>query len=89
MRRQAEGTLPMGGTFDILDRLGGLTQVIDPDWVLQALRDTGHDASRTCCLTPEVTCWVVLAMGLFTDLPLEKVFQACRCLRLLDSPGER
>jgi hypothetical protein len=40
-------------------------------------------------LTPEVTCWVVLAMGLFTDLPLEKVFQACRRLRLLEVTPRR
>ena len=89
MRRQAEGTLPMGGTFEVLDRLHGLTQVIHPDWVLQALRDTGHLQSPSCCLTPEVTCWVVLAMGLFTDLPLEKVFQACRRLCLLEVTPRR
>jgi hypothetical protein len=89
MRRQAEGTLPMGGTLDVLDRLQGLTQVIHPDCVLQALRDTGHADFCACCLTPEVTCWVVLAMGLFTDLPLEKVFQACRRLRLLEVTPRR
>lgn len=89
MRRQAEGTLPMGGTFVLLDRLQGLAQVIQPAWVVQALRDTGHVPAATCCLTPEVTCWVVLAMGLFTDLPLEKVFQACRRLRLLEVTPRR
>lgn len=80
MRQQVEGTLPMGGTFDVLDRLTGLAQVIPPDWVRQALRDTGRVNERHCCLTHEVTCWVVLGMGLFTDLPLAKVFQACRRL---------
>jgi hypothetical protein len=84
MRQQADGTLPMGGTFDLFDRVQGLSQVIHPDWVRQALHDTGHANSTTCCLTPEVTCWLVVAMGLFTDLPLEQVFQACRRL----CPGE-
>src|SRR5262245_12600433 len=90
MRRQAEGTLPRCGTFYLLDRLQGLAHVIQPDWVRQALHDTGHgNAPPGCCLTPEVTCWVVLAMGLFTDLPLEKVFQACRSLRLLEVTPRR
>ncbi len=75
----------MGGTVDVLDRLRGLTQVIDPARVRQALLETGHGPGRRCCLTPEVTCWVVLAMGLHTDLPLTKVFEACRCLRLLEA----
>jgi hypothetical protein len=80
----------MGGTFDILDRLQGLAQVIHPDWVRQALHDTGQgNPLPGCCLTPEITCWVVLAMGLFTDLPLEKVFQACRGLRLLEVTPRR
>jgi Transposase DDE domain/Insertion element 4 transposase N-terminal len=89
MRQQAEGTLPMGGTVDVLDRLQGLTYVIHPDTGVQVLHDTGHSGGPACCLTPEVTCWVVLAMGLFTDLPLAKVFQACRCLRLLETTPRR
>jgi hypothetical protein len=35
-------------------------------------------------LTHEVTCWVVLAMGLLTDLPIRQVFKHARRLR----PGE-
>jgi hypothetical protein len=62
----------MGGTFDVLDRLAGLAQVIPPDLVRQVLRDTGRVNPRDGCLTHEVTCWGVLGMGLFTDLPLEK-----------------
>lgn len=80
MRQQRDGRLPMGGTFDMLDRLTGLAQVIPPDWVRQALHQTNRVNPRDCCLTHEVTCWLVLGMGLFTDLPLEKVFQACRRL---------
>jgi hypothetical protein len=74
----------MGGTFAVLDRLAGLTQVIPPDWVLQALHDTDRINLRNCCLTHEVTCWVVLAMGVFTELPLEKVFKACRRMHQLE-----
>ncbi|HEV3256025.1 MAG TPA: IS4 family transposase [Gemmataceae bacterium] len=80
MRWQAEGVLPLGGTFDVLDRLAALAQVIPPPLVQQVLVETGRVNPRACCLTHEVTCWVVLAMGLFTDRPLEKVFQACRSL---------
>ena len=54
----------------ILDRLAGLEQVIRPDDIQQALEATGRVNSRACTLTHEVTLWVVLAMGLFTELPI-------------------
>lgn len=38
-------------------------------------------------LTPEVVLWVVLAMGLFTELPIRQVFKHARRLRVgEDSP---
>jgi hypothetical protein len=62
-----------------------LEQVIGRPAVLQALHDTQCLDTRRCRLTREVTFWVVLAMGLLTDLPIRQVFKACRRLR----PGER
>jgi hypothetical protein len=59
----------------LLDRLLLLQQVIPPAEVWQALRDAGCVDRRRCTLTFEVTCWLVLAMGLLTDLPLRQVFQ--------------
>jgi transposase IS4-like protein/DDE family transposase len=76
--------LPAGETGRVLDRLLLLEQVIGPEHVRQALEDTGCFDSRRCALTREVIFWVVLAMGLLTDLPLRQVFKACRRLR----PGE-
>jgi Insertion element 4 transposase N-terminal/Transposase DDE domain len=77
--------LPVGETGRVLDRLLLLEQVIGPQRVRQALEDTGCCDSRRCRLTREVIFWVVLAMGLLTDLPIRQVFKACRRLR----PGER
>jgi hypothetical protein len=68
----------------VLDRLILLEQVIGPDGVRQALADTACFDSRACQLTREVIFWVVLAMGIWTELPIRQVFKAARRLR----PGE-
>ena len=75
-----ESTLPPGEANRILDRLLLLEQVIPPDEVLQVLADTGCLDSRRCTLTFEVTCWVVLAMGILAELPIRQVFKAARRL---------
>jgi Insertion element 4 transposase N-terminal/Transposase DDE domain len=77
--------LPTGAAGRILDRLLLLEQVIGPEQVRQALEDTGCLDSRRCRLTRAVIFWVVLAMGLLTDLPIRQVFKYARRLR----PGEQ
>src|SRR3954447_21010184 len=79
-RAHRESTLPQGHAGRILDRLLLLEQVIPPADVLQVLEDAGCLDSRRCTLTFEVTCWLVLAMGVLTELPLRQVFKACRRL---------
>ncbi len=78
---QGQCTLPADDAGRILDRLAGLEQVIRPEDVQQALTATGRVNSRRCRLTHEVVLWVVLAMGLLTDLPIRQVFKAARRLR--------
>jgi hypothetical protein len=71
-----------------LDRLAGLEQVIRPDEIRQALTATGRVNTCDCVLTYEVILWVVLAMGLLTDLPIRQVFKHARRLRAgEESPG--
>jgi hypothetical protein len=65
--------------------LAGLEQVISSETIRQVLRDCGRVNARRCRLTFEVTLWVVLAMGLFTDLPIRQVFKRTRFAR----PAER
>jgi hypothetical protein len=77
--------LPADETGRVLDRLAGLTQVIRPEDLQQALAATGRVDSRPCQLTHEVVIWIVLAMGIFTDVPIRQVFKLSRRLR----PGER
>jgi Transposase DDE domain/Insertion element 4 transposase N-terminal len=77
-------TLPTGEAGRVLDRLLLLEQVIGRDEVPQVLHDTGCLDRRRCRLTREVTFWVVLAMGVLTDLPIRAVFKHARRLR----PGE-
>ena len=55
--------------------------MIRPEDVQQAVTATGRVNSRSCRLTHEVVLWVVLAMGLLTDLPIRQVFKAARRLR--------
>ncbi len=79
---QGQCTLPPDDSGRILDRLAGLEQVISPQAVRQALELTGRINQRTCQLTHEVICWVVLAMGLLTELPIRQVFKHARRLRV-------
>lgn len=65
----------------ILDRLAGLEKVITPDQMMQALVATGRVNRHRCKLNNEVMLWVVLAMGLFTTLPIRQVFKQARRLR--------
>jgi Insertion element 4 transposase N-terminal/Transposase DDE domain len=65
----------------ILDRIAGLEKIISPELVERALADTDKQTKRSCTLTNEVMIWVVLAMGLFTELPIRQVFKASRRLR--------
>lgn len=78
---QGRCTVPVDDAGRILDRLAGLEQIIHPTHINQALDATGRVNSRKCTLTHNVTLWVVLAMGLFTDLPIRQVFKHARRLR--------
>src|SRR6516225_6129633 len=82
-------TLPPDASGRILDRLTGLEQVIPPAAVRQALHDTGRINPRSCKLTHEVICWVVLAMGILTDLPIRQVFKHARRLRVGEETPDR
>ena len=82
-------TLPADESGRILDRLAGLEQIIPPEAVRQALGATGRINPRRCKLTHEVVCWVVLAMGLLTDLPIRQVFKHARRLRVGEPTPKR
>ncbi len=79
-REQRQSTLLPGEANRVLDRLLLLEQVIPRGEVLQVLHDTGCLDARRCTLTFEVTCWLVLAMGILTELPIRQVFKAARRL---------
>src|SRR5450755_4265832 len=91
MTRMPQGhcTLPADDAGRILDRLAGLEQVIPAEAVRQALQATGRTNQRRCTLTHEVVCWVVLAMGLLTELPIRQVFKHARRLRFGEKSPHR
>jgi hypothetical protein len=74
-------SLPADQSGRVLDRLAGLEQIVRPEDIQKALDATGRANSRKCTLTHEVILWVVLAMGLLTDLPIRQVFKHARRLR--------
>ena len=80
MEQQGRCVLPADETGRVLDRLMALEKIIRPTDVRQVLKDTGRVNSRACKLTHEVTMWVVLAMGIFTRLPIRQVFKQARRL---------
>lgn len=88
MREQGCSTLSPDVSGRILDRLAGLEKIISPEIVRQVLEDTKRVNSRACPLSHEVMMWVVLAMGVLTDLPIRQVFRHSRRFRPDESaPG--
>jgi hypothetical protein len=87
--RQGHCTLTPDDSGRVLDRLAGLEQVISNESVQQALFATGRVGQRACMLTYEVMLWVVLAMGVFTDLPIRQVFKYARRLRIGEESPHR
>ncbi len=81
MRQQGCCTLPPDESGWVLDRLAGLEKVIPVEVIRQALEATGRINVRACKLTHEVMMGVVLAMGLFTHLPIRQVFKHARRFR--------
>lgn len=81
MKEQGRSTLSPDASGRILDRLAGLEKIISADVVRQVLEKTQRTNSRACRLSHEVMLWVVLGMGLLTDLPIRQVFRHSRRLR--------
>ena len=81
MMRQGRCVLSSDEADRILDRLAGLEKVVAPGLVRQVLLATKRLNQRACTLTHEVMLWVVLAMGILTDLPIRQVFKHARRLR--------
>ncbi len=69
----------------VVDRLAGLSKVISSAVIEQALLDTGRAEQRACRLSHRVMLWVVLAMGVLTDLPIRQVFKHARRMQ----PGDK
>lgn len=89
MSQQGCCTLPADDAGRILDRLAGLEQIIPAETLRQALLLTGRVNHRACVLTQEVMLWVVLAMGVLTDLPIRQVFKHARRLRVGEETPKR
>lgn len=78
MAEQGSSTLIADEQGRILDRLAGLEKTVSSDIIREVLEVTGKKNGRRCILSHEVMLWVVLAMGVLTDLPIRQVFRCCR-----------
>lgn len=79
--RQHGCCIDRGSESVILDRLAGLSKVISPEVIEQALSESDRAGQRRCQLSHKTMLWVVLAMGLLTHLPLRQVFKYARRMR--------
>src|SRR6516164_5493973 len=79
-----ETTQSPGDAVSQLNRLSGLTRIVSSGLVRDVLRATERDNPRACRLSHEVTTWILLAMGLLTELPILSVYQHARRLNLGD-----
>ncbi len=87
--QQGRCVLLPDGSGRILDRLAGLEKIITPAVIGQALLATNRVNQRACKLTHEVMLWVVLAMGILTNLPIRQVFKYARRLRMGENAPHR
>jgi hypothetical protein len=85
MLRQGSCVNPTPDALTIVDRLAGLSKIIAPAVMEQALLDTGRAEQRACPLSHRVMLWVVVAMGVLTDLPIRQVFKHARRMQ----PGDK
>jgi hypothetical protein len=85
MRRQGCCAPRTPDPLTVVDRLAGLSKVISTAIIEQALSDTGRAGQRACKLSHRVMLWVVLAMGVLTDLSIRQVFKPARRMR----PGDK
>jgi hypothetical protein len=74
--------LPADEQGRVCDRLAGLEQVIDSEVIGQVLLEAGRVNSRACKLTHEVVLWLVMAMGIYTKVPIRQVFKRIRFARV-------
>src|ERR1700728_4075154 len=89
MTRQGCCSEPTRTASFILDRLEGLSKIIPPEVLEQALLDTDRNKQRSCRLSHRVTLWVVLAMGVLTHLPIRQVFKHARRMRANETTPSR
>ncbi|MGC8642387.1 MAG: IS4 family transposase, partial [Isosphaeraceae bacterium] len=89
MSEQGCGKETTPDTLAIVDRLAGLSKVIPPAVMEQALLDTGKTGQRVCRLSHRVMLWIVLAMGVLTDLPIRRVFALARRMRAGEAEPSR
>lgn len=87
--KQGRSTLATDEAGRVLDKILLIEQVIGPEMVEQALRDTNCFDSRSCKLSREVTFWVILAAGVLTSMPIRQVFKATRTLRFGEKTPHR
>ena len=81
MSTLAPSTLSVDAGGRVLDRLAALEAVFPPECRRAALAQAGRVSQRSCALTHEVVLGLVLAMGVFAELPIRGVFQQSRRFR--------
>lgn len=78
MSEQGCSRLSPAESGHILDRLAGLEKIVPRELVIEVLLACGKVNKHACKLSHEVMVWVVLGMGLLTNMPIRQVFRHTR-----------
>jgi Insertion element 4 transposase N-terminal/Transposase DDE domain len=73
-------------TYSVGDRLEGLKQHLNPQWIEEALAASGTVTLRRRRLPAEQVIWMVIGMGLIRNIPIEQVVDKLE-LALPDKKG--
>jgi hypothetical protein len=68
-----DDALDLVAACSVGDRLEGLKQHLDPDWIEEALAWSGTVTLRRRRLPAEQVIWMVIGMGLMRNVPIEQV----------------
>jgi len=85
-RMRLDDALHEVATYSVGDRLEGLKQHLNPQWIEEALAASGTVTLRRRRLPAEQVIWMVIGMGLIRNIPIEQVVDKLE-LALPDKKG--
>ena len=70
---QLQDALDVTSEYASIESFGHFRKHLDPAWIEMAINDSGTWTVRQRRLPAEQMVWLVIAMGLFRDRPIEEI----------------